>query len=144
MRNYCVGLRVEKGKTCVFPVLRVRSTDVAGGPVRRSRTFAVSQKRQKQNRRFCRDTVRLPDESRPEAARLAAAYNLRISRHRQAVSAGTSYPLVPGHPATSTIHYSLFIIHLGAQHRYIVLLPSNALVSVTSSAYSSSAPTGTP
>lgn len=47
-------------------------------------------------------------------------------------------------PQLFTIHFSLFIIHLGAQHRYIVLLPSSAFVSVTSSAYSSSAPTGTP
>lgn len=98
MRNYCCRFINIIRENFMVPVYRVQSTDVAGGPVRRSRTFVVSQKRQKQNRRFCRDAVRPPDEAHPEAARLAAAYDLQGPRYGQTVSAETSCPSVQGPP----------------------------------------------
>ena len=111
MRNYCCRFINIIRENFMVPVYRVQSTDVAGGPVRRSRTFAVSQKRQKQNRRFCRDAVRPPDEAHPEAARLAAAYDLQGSRYEQTVSAETSCPSVQGtpRPQLRITHYELRI-----------------------------------
>ncbi len=72
--------------------LKFTAIRTKAGAGRRSRTLAVSRKRQGQSRRLCAPAAPPSDEIYLEATRLSSAYNLRIPRRGKADSAGNSFP----------------------------------------------------
>ena len=78
-------------------------TGKQGGRVRRSRTFAAAcgSGKNKTPKRVLSAAVPPLEEAHPKAAQLPCAYNLQTSLSEQTTSAGGSFPLVQGKPATT-------------------------------------------